>query len=344
MPEIATTRRNAVDLPERMRSVGVAEYFGRMLDDRPPLRIGTRSSPLAMAQARQVQALVRATLPDLPTEIVPITTAGDKWRGDLSVLGGKGAFMKELDRALALGEVDLCVHCMKDVPGDVPRPDGFTWSAYLPREDPRDCLLVPTTSKARSLADLPPGARVGTSAVRRRAQLGQHYPHLRTEYFRGNINSRIARLDEGEFDAAVLAYAGLQRAELAHRAVELLPLDMMCPAVGASVLGLECRASDHGVDELLKELDDAETRVHITAERTMLGVLRGHCNSPIAGHATTTPDGQISLFGKVFTRDGSDWVYAQEWDKPERAAELGSYVGATLLRKGGRDLIDGIPH
>src|SRR5690606_20468093 len=136
------------------------------------------------------------------------------------------AFMKELDRALALGETDMSVHCMKDVPGDTPRPDGFTWSAYLSREDPRDCLLVPVTSKARSLADLPPGARVGTSAVRRRAQLGQHYPHLKVEYFRGNINSRIARLDQGEYDAAVLAHAGLQRADLAHRAVELLSLDM----------------------------------------------------------------------------------------------------------------------
>lgn len=341
MSEIVRTHR---DLPEQARPALATEYFGHMLDDRPSLRIGTRSSPLAMAQARQVQVSVSAVVPGLRTELVPITTAGDKWRGDLSQLGGKGAFMKELDRALALGDTDLSVHCMKDVPGDHPRPDGFTWSAYLPREDPRDCLLVPTASKARSLADLPPGARVGTSAVRRRAQLGQYHPHLRTEYFRGNINSRISRLDNGEYDAAVLAYAGLQRADLAHRAVELLPLDMMCPAVGASILGLECRAADHGVDELLKELDDPETRIHITAERTMLGVLRGHCNSPIAGHASTTPDGQTSLFGKVFTRDGSDWVYAQEWDKPERAAELGAYVGATLLRKGGRDLIDGIPH
>lgn len=342
--EIATTRRNIVDLAKRTRAIAVAEYFGRMLDDRPPLRIGTRSSPLAMAQAHQVQTLIAEIVPDLPTTIVPIKTAGDKWQGDLSVLGGKGAFMKELDKALALGEVDLCVHCMKDVPGDQPRQSGFTWSAYLPREDPRDCLLVPVGSPHKSLADLPSGARVGTSAVRRRAQLGQHYPHLRTEYFRGNINNRISRLDNGDYDAAVLAYAGLQRADLAHRAVELLPLDMMCPAVGASILGLECRASDHGVDELLKELDDAETRIHITAERTMLGVLRGHCNSPIAGHSTTTPDGQISLFGKVFTRDGSSWVYAQEWDKPERAEELGAVVGADLLRKGGHALIDGIPH
>lgn len=341
MSQIATVRQGVT---ARVQLSPAREYFGRMLDDRPQLRIGTRSSPLAMAQAHQVRALIARVLPGLRTEIVPVTTSGDKWRGDLSVLGGKGAFMKELDRALALGEVDLCVHCMKDVPGDVPRPDGFTWSAYLPREDPHDCLLVPATSPYKSLADLPSGARVGTSAVRRRAQLGQHHPHLKVEYFRGNINSRIARLDDGEYDAAVLAYAGLQRAGLVHRAVELLPLDMMCPAVGASILGLECRAADHGVDELLKELDDAETRIHITAERTMLGVLRGHCNSPIAGHATTTPDGQISLFGKVFTRDGSDWVYAQEWDKPERAAELGSFVGATLLRKGGRDLIDGIPH
>lgn len=321
-----------------------AEFFTQTLSDRPPLRIGTRRSPLAMAQARKVQMLIAKVVPDLATTIVPITTAGDQWRGDLSQLGGKGAFMRELDKALALGEVDLCVHCMKDVPGDVPRQAGFTWSAFLERDDPRDCLLVPSTSTARSLADLPPGARVGTSAVRRRAQLEQRYPHLKVVYFRGGIVARIARLDEGEFDAAVLSYGGLQRTDLTHRAVQIFNEDFMLPAVGSSVLGLECRASDHWVDELLKQLDHHETRVHVSAERAMLKVLRGHCNSPIAGYATTTPDGQVNLMGKVFTRDGSRWAYASEWEKPHRAEELGVSVAAALMRKGARDLIDGIPH
>ncbi|WP_281203367.1 hydroxymethylbilane synthase [Nocardiopsis trehalosi] len=306
--------------------------------------MGTRSSPLAMAQARQVRRLLAAVDPEVPTAIVPITTSGDRWRGGLAALGGKGAFVAELDRALARGEVDVCVHCVKDVPGDVPRPDGFTWAAYPPRADPRDCLLVPATSNARSLAGLPPGARVGTSAVRRRAQLGRHHPHLRTEDLRGNITGRIARLDAGAYDAVVLAYAGLRRVGLAHRAVEILPTDVMCPAVGAGVLGLECRYSDDGTVELLRRLDDAETRVHVTAERAMLGVLGGHCNSPIAGHATTAPDGRIGLFGAVFTRDGAAWVDAHAWARPEHARELGADVAARLLRAGARAVIDGIPH
>ncbi|MFE1101986.1 hydroxymethylbilane synthase [Nocardiopsis alba] len=319
-------------------------FFAEALAGRPPLRIGTRRSPLAMAQARKVQALIAELVPDLPTTIVPIVTAGDEWRGDLSRLGGKGAFMRELDKALALGEVDLCVHCMKDVPGDVPRQAGFTWAAFLERDDPRDCLLVPTTSTVRSLAELPAGSRVGTSAVRRRAQLELKYPYLKVAYFRGGIIARINRLDQEEFDAAVLSFGGLQRTDLTHRAVEIFDERFILPAVGSSVLGLECRAADHAVDELLKRLDHHETRVHVTAERAMLGVLQGHCNSPIAGYATTSLDGKINLTGKVFTRDGSQWAHASQWERPHRAKELGVSVAAELMRQGARDLIDGIPH
>jgi hydroxymethylbilane synthase len=161
----------------------------------------------------------------------------------------------------------------------------------------------------------------------------------------GDVNSRLARLDTGDrFDAMILARAGLRRIDLEDRVGEVLSLDTMCPAVGAGVIGIQCRTADSGVVELVRLLDHEETRVHITAERTMLHGLQGHCNSPIAGHCSTTPDGQLSLIGMVFTPEGGRFVYAHEWDEPDRAPELGAIVAATLARKGARHIIAGIPH
>ncbi|MFC3998841.1 hydroxymethylbilane synthase [Nocardiopsis sediminis] len=313
-----------------------------MPTDRPPLRIGTRASPLALAQARQLRDLLAAADPARPAEIVPMTTTGDTRKGSLAALGGKGAFVKELDRALAAGDVDVCLHCMKDVPGDVPRPQGFIWAAYLRRDDPHDCLLLPAGAPRRGLADLPPGTRVGTSSVRRRAQLRRRHPGLETGEFRGNINSRIARLDAGEYDAAVLAHAGLRRAGLEHRAVEVIASDVLCPAVGSAVLGAECRRDDTVTTEALRALDHPETRTHITAERAMLHALQGHCNSPIAGHATTAPDGRVTLIGMVFAPDGSSWAHARETADRDRPADLGASVADALLTQGARTLIEAV--
>jgi hydroxymethylbilane synthase len=241
-----------------------------------------------------------------------------------------------------MGGIDVAVHCLKDVPGDTPMPDGTTFAAYLPREDVHDVVLFPAGSPYHSLDELPAGARIGTSAVRRKAQILRKRPDLHVDRIRGNVNSRIARFDtEGRFDAMVLARAGLRRIGMEHRAVEVLPLDVMCPAVGAGVIGLQCRTADTGTVELLRLLDDPQTRTHITAERTMLHGLQGHCNSPIAGHCTTTADGQLSLLGMVFSREGGRFAYAQEWDTPNHAHELGAYVAATLARKGARELIAG---
>jgi hydroxymethylbilane synthase len=162
---------------------------------------------------------------------------------------------------------------------------------------------------------------------------------------RGNVNSRLARLDaETRYEALVLARAGLGRIGMDHRVGQVLSLEEMCPAVGAGVIGLQCRDGDTAVVELLRLLDHAETRTHVRAERAMLHALQGHCNSPIAGHCTTTPDGQLSLIGMVFTREGGQFAYAHEWDTPNRAEELGGYVAAVLARKGARDIIGGIPH
>lgn len=318
-------------------------YLGQLVADRA-IRLGSRTSPMAMAQARQVAALLGALVPGLEVSITGITTSADQWAGDLAALGGKGNFTKEIDRALLMGEIDAAVHCMKDVPGDVPLPAGLLFAAYLPREDIRDCLVFPASSGRACLADLSAGARIGTSSVRRKAQLGRHRPDLAIHRVRGNVNSRLARLDVGDFDALVLARAGLARIGMTDRAAETFDTDTMCPAVGAGVIGLQCRADDKGLLELLHLLDDEPTRTHVVAERTMLHGLQGHCNSPIAGHCATTPDGQLALRGMVFTRDGGEFVHAMEWGPVTRPAELGAYLAGLLLRKGARDLIVGIPH
>ncbi|GAA3727693.1 hydroxymethylbilane synthase [Salinactinospora qingdaonensis] len=331
-------------VPTHGEPATVSTYLGRMVSDRPPLRIGTRTSPMAMAQARLAQRLISDTA-DLPTEIVGIQTSGDRWMGDLAELGGKGAFLKEIDRHLLMGRIDIAVHAMKDVPGDTPLPEGTAFAAYLPREDVRDVLVVREGSKYQRLEEMPPGTRVGTSAVRRKAQMLKHRPDLHVDRVRGNVNTRIARLDEEKrFEAIVLNFSGLRRVGLEHRASELIAPEVMCPAVGSGVIGLQCRTADAATVELLRLLDDSPTRTHITAERTMLHGLRGHCNSPIAGYAHTTADGQLSLLGMVFTREGGRFAYSQEWDSIARPTELGAYVAADLLRKGARGIIDGIPH
>lgn len=322
----------------------VAVYRGRVLSGRR-LRLGSRTSPMAMAQAHLVRDLLAGQVDGLDVEIVGIQTSGDAWRGDLAQLGGKGAFLKEIDKALVTGQIDMAVHCLKDVPGDVPLAPGTVIAAYLPREDVRDVVVFPTGSKYSHLDDLPPGSKIATSAVRRKAQLLRVRPDLHVDRIRGNVDTRLARLDaEQRFGAMILAGAGLRRIGMEHRADQVLSLEEMCPAVGAGIICLHVRETDEALVELARLLDDPVTRVHATAERTMLHSLRGHCNSPIAGHCTTTPDGQLSLLGMVFSREGGTFAYAHEWDTPDRAPELGAFVAATLARKGARAIIDGIPH
>lgn len=319
-----------------------AARLGQVLAGRG-LRIGSRTSPMAMAQARSVQATLTSLVPGLDVTITGLSTSADRWPGDLAALGGKGLFVKEIDRALLLGEVDVAVHCLKDVPGDVPLPAGLMFAAYRPRDDVRDCLVFPASSGRLTLADLPAGARIGSSSVRRKAQVSRHRPDLAVHRVRGNVNSRIARLDNGEFDALVVARAGLARIGMEDRAAETFDVGYLCPAVGAGVIGVQCRRDDQPARELVSLLDDAGTRVHVEAERTMLHGLQGHCNSPIAGHASTTPDGQLALRGMVFSPDGGELVQAMEWGPASQPAELGGYVAGLLLRKGAGDLIAGLP-
>ncbi|MEV0230096.1 hydroxymethylbilane synthase [Nonomuraea sp. NPDC050786] len=311
-----------------------------------PLRIGTRSSPMALYQANDVRDRIRKRVPDLDVELVPMTTKADLWPGELAELGGKGLFTKEIDRALMSGQVDIAVHCMKDVPGDVPLPEGTAFGAYLERDDVHDVVV---TRDGTPLADIAPGSVIGTSSVRRQALLHMYRPDLRTERIRGNVNSRLAKLDQdATYAALIVARAGLGRIDALDRPYEVLSVEFhpadsgvvsMVPAVGAGVIGIQARIADSLITRLLDELTDLATAGHILAERTMLNMLGGHCNSPIAGYACTTADGQMSLHGMVFNGDGSKFVRSQLWGDASDPATLGSRVASDLLHQGAQHLI-----
>jgi hydroxymethylbilane synthase len=305
------------------------------------IRIATRSSPMALHQAEHVAAVLAALHPQVVTELVKVTTAGDRWMGDLAKLGGKGAFIKEIDRALLQDQADLAVHCLKDIPGDVPVTEGLAFAGYLPREDIHDAVI---SRSHAPLAELPEGAVVGTSSVRRTAQLRLHHPHLRIEPLRGNVNTRLMRLDEGHFDALIAAVSGLHRIGQADRITEVLPLETMCPPIGAGIIALQCRTEDTELLALGAQLNDLQTHRQAVAERAMLHALQGHCNSPIAGYATTDRTGRLSLHGKVFSLDGSRWIDSHHWGVAEEPQALGFFVGSDLLRQGARALIDAIAH
>ncbi|WP_335971511.1 MULTISPECIES: hydroxymethylbilane synthase [Streptomycetaceae] len=317
----------------------------------PTVRLGTRSSPMALAQAHLVADLLRKQQPDLTVELVPVTTEADRWHGDLSKLGGKGLFVKQIDVMLQRGDVDLAVHCVKDMPGDTPLPDGLAIAAHLPRDDVRDVLLFPAGSPRAALGDLPHGAVVATSAVRRAAQLRRLRPDLEIVRVRGAVGTRIDKLDgrtpvdTAPPDAMVLAASGLARLELTDRGRQVFTVDEILPAVGSGALGLECRADDTATAGLLARLDHARTTAEVGAERAMLHALRGHCNSPIAGHCTTTADGRLTLRGMVFSADGGTVVDARRTAAAgDTPAALGARVAADLLAGGARAVIEAIPH
>jgi hydroxymethylbilane synthase len=305
------------------------------------IRIVSRSSPMALAQVERVRAELARLHPGIVTEVVPVTTSGDRWMGDLSVLGGKGAFTKEVDAALLAGIADLAVHCMKDIPADRPLPEGTTFAAYMQRDDVRDAVIHPD---GLTLAEMPEGSRVGTSSVRRVAQLASAYPHLECVPMRGNANRRLEKMHAGDADALVLALSGLERIERTDVVTEVLPVETMCPPIGAGVLGLQCREDDTDVIDVVSDLGHAPTWRETTAERMFLHVLQGHCNSPIAGFATTGADGELTLRGRVFSPDGKKVLEATEQAGCLDPATLGMSVAVALLRQGARELIDTIPH
>jgi hydroxymethylbilane synthase len=299
-----------------------------------PLRIGTRGSPMALRQTELVRDRLAAAHPGLvapeAVEIVTIRTTGDRVQDRrLAEIGGKGLFAKEIDEALLDRRVDLAVHSLKDL--ETRLPDGVQIACVLPRDDPRDAFL---SRKSARLMELPEGAVVGTASLRRQAQLLRHRPDLKIVPLRGNANTRIRKLEVGEVDATLLALCGLQRIGLAHLATELLPLEIMLPAVGQGALAVECRAGDEVVRQLLGPLDDPPSAACAAAERAMLAVLDGSCHTPIAGFAEIA-DGRLTIAGLLLTPNGSAEIRAEGAGDIADAAAIGAALGEELRRRAG---------
>lgn len=296
-------------------------------------RIGTRGSKLALTQAGLVRASLAAAVPALAAsdaiEIVVIRTTGDVIQDrPLSEAGGKGLFVKEIEEALLAGRIDAAVHSMKDMP--TAQPAGLVIAAYLPREDARDVLIA---GDVRRIADLPQSAVVGTSALRRRAQLLHHRPDLQLVNLRGNVDTRLAKRAAGEVEATVLALAGLKRLGLAHVGTPV-PEDEMLPAVGQGAICIECRANDTSTLAALAAINHADTAICVSAEHAMLAVLDGSCRTPIAGHAVVSSDG-LHLRGLIAKPDGSELIATARRGGTSDAEALGRDAGRELLRRGG---------
>ncbi len=305
-----------------------------------PLRIGTRGSPLALAQAHAVRDRLAAVHPELADpgaiEVVVIKTTGDiVLDRPLAEIGGKGLFTKELDTAMLEGGIDLAVHSMKDVATVL--PDGIVLPAILPREDPRDawmCLKAPT------LADLPAGAVVGTASLRRGAQVLYRRPDLKVVSLRGNVQTRLRKLADGVIDATMLAMAGLNRLGMAERATGVLEPEDMLPAVGQGAVGVTCRADDEAAHRWLAPLVDDETTIRVAAERGFLARLDGSCRTPIAGLAERNADGSLRLRGLILRPDGSAAHEGEISGPASEAVALGTSLAEELLGRAGENFLD----
>ncbi|MDP3859676.1 MAG: hydroxymethylbilane synthase [Stagnimonas sp.] len=300
-----------------------------------PLRIATRESPLALWQAEHVKARLETVHPGLVVQLVPMTTTGDQLlSGPLSQSGGKGLFVKELEAALLEGRADLAVHSMKDVPAQ--QPEGLSLVAYLEGEDPRDAFV---SNHHATLMALPPGARLGTASLRRQVQARRLRPDLVIEVLRGNVGTRLRKLDEGRHDAILLACAGLMRLGLADRIRERLDPEQFVPAIGQGIVGIECRRADVRTVDLLEPLHDPASGLRLAAERAFNARLGGACQAPVAGHATRLADGRLRLVGLVGRPDGSLVLRDELLGAPEGAAALGETLAERLLAAGAGEII-----
>jgi hydroxymethylbilane synthase len=296
-------------------------------------RLGTRASALARWQADWVAG--RLAKLGAQVELVPIATTGDSEPAEsLTALGGVGVFTKELQRALLDGRIDLAVHSLKDLPTEP--VEGLTLAAVPPRGPAGDALVSP---KAARIEGLPPGAVVGTGSIRRRAQLWHIRPDLEMRDIRGNVDTRLRKLQDGQYDALILAQAGLERLGLAARLMYPLPPSVMLPAPGQGALGIESRADDDGVLNLLLSLDDSHTRAAVTAERIVLSTLRAGCLAPVGTWARVEPDGRLRLTAVVLSPDGSRKMSADSDDVVSESERLGRNVADNLLRQGAAEFI-----
>ena len=305
------------------------------------MKLGTRGSPLALAQAHETRDRLAAAfdLPPQAFEIVVIKTTGDNRSmidadRPLKEIGGKGLFTKEIEEALLSGDIDIAVHSMKDMP--VLQPEGLVIDCYLPREDVRDAFVSPSVA---SLAELPEGAKVGTSSLRRKAQVLVAYPHLEVVEFRGNVQTRLKKLDDGVADCTFLAMAGLKRLGRSDVATAAIDPDAMLPAVAQGAIGIERRASDTRAAEMLSAIHHAETGQRLRAERAFLAALDGSCETPIAGLAELS-GGSLRLRGEILRPDGSESLSDERSAPIEDGAELGRAMAETLLYEAGDGFFD----
>ncbi len=299
------------------------------------LRIATRKSPLALWQAHYVSNALQAAHPDLKVELVAMSTRGDKiLDSPLAKVGGKGLFVKELERAMLDGEADIAVHSMKDVPMEF--PEGLGLTTICVREDPSDAFV---SNNYNSFAELPEGACVGTSSFRRQCQLRNIRPDLQIRDLRGNVGTRLGKLDAGEYDAIILASAGLMRLQLAERIRERLSFELSLPAGGQGAVGIECRLDDTATHALLECLHHADTAHRVIAERAVVSRLQGGCQVPIASFAELSDD-TISLRALVGSIDGKSIIRSAQTAPVADAEALGIRVAEELLAAGAQGILD----
>jgi len=297
-----------------------------------PLRIATRGSALALWQANHIRERL-AQLHGIDSELIRIRTSGDKFQGasvaEVSEqVGTKGIFIKELEEALLAGTADLAVHSMKDVPTE--NPAGLVFPAITKREDVRDCLI---SRNGARLKDIASGARIGTSSLRRQAQVRHHRPDLQLFDLRGNVDTRLKKVAAGEFDAIVLATAGINRLGASDKITEIIPPEIMLPAVGQGALGIETRADDRETSRFVAALDDLESHAAVTAERALLRELEGGCQIPLGAWARFE-NGELRLEACVFSADGKEFVRKELRGQPGEAEKLGVRLGQIMIEAG----------
>ena len=293
------------------------------------IRIATRKSMLALWQAHDVKARLEQLHPHITVELVPMTTKGDVLLDTpLAKIGGKGLFIKELEQAMLEDRADIAVHSMKDVP--VEFPEGLGLTVICERDDPRDAFV---SNNYTHLEQLPMGAVVGTASLRRECQIRARYPHLEVKMLRGNVQTRLRKLDDGEYDAIILAAAGLKRLELAERIAGFMSPEDSLPANGQGAVGIECRLDDAELLELLAPLDHHDTRLRVEAERAMNRGLQGGCQVPIGSYAELQGD-QLWLRGLVGRPDGSEVIYEEATGPATQGKEMGAEMAKRLLARG----------
>ncbi len=295
------------------------------------VRIATRESALALWQAEYVKAQLEHFHQDINVVLVPMTTKGDIWLDTpLAKIGGKGLFVKELEVAMLEDRADIAVHSMKDLPVDF--PPGLDLEVICPREDPRDAFVSNTYA---SLSELPQGAIVGTSSLRRQCQLKARRPDLDIQDLRGNVNTRLRKLDEGQYDAIILAAAGLIRLKMSKRIAQYIEPEEMLPANGQGAVGIECRINDDSIKALLAPLECSTTRIRVLTERAMNKALEGGCQVPIASYGVISADGKdVHLRGLVGAVDGSEIIKSEITGPIEQGEALGNTLAQELLNRG----------